>query len=110
MNKSTNFELLLHNLHNICIHTDYRVRNTVRRTVKYGANLQDAIDKINVWIDEKNDVMKAFVDLPMDKDKLDRLLGEHEVTVRDIDDKKPEVEDVIAKGNLIVDATKHPGL
>ena len=54
--------------------------------------------------------MKAFVDLPMDKDKLDRLLGEHEVTVRDIDDKKPEVEDVIAKGNLIVDATKHPGL
>ena len=54
-------------------------------------------------------MLKEFAEIPMDREKLDRLLGEHEVTIRDIEDKKPNIEAILEKGGLIVEALKHPG-
>ena len=54
-------------------------------------------------------MLKQFAEIPMDREKLDRMLGEHEVTCRDIEDKKPNAEAILEKGALIVEAIKHPG-
>eukprot|EP00116_Pleurobrachia_bachei_P013775 sb/3474037/ len=72
-------------------------------------NYDEALQSVDVWITEKADVLKQYADLPMDREKLDRLLGEHEMTVRDIDDRKPSIEEILEKGGLIVEAIKHPG-
>ena len=40
----------------------------------------------------------------------DRMLGEHEMTIRDIEDRKPNIEAILQKGGLIVEAIKHPGM
>ena len=44
----------------------------------------------------------------MDRNKLDKLLGEHTVTNRDINDMKPNIEAILEKGGLLVEAIKHP--
>ena len=45
----------------------------------------------------------------MDKEQLDSLLGHHEIIVRDIEEHSPNVEAILEKGALIVEAIKHPG-
>ena len=70
---------------------------------------QAALESVDIWIAEKQDVLKEYADIPMDREKLDRMLGDHEVTVRDIEDRKPNIESILEKGGLIVEALKHPG-
>ena len=53
--------------------------------------------------------MVVCEEIPLDKDQLDRLLGHHEMTIRDIEERRPSVEAILDKGALIVEAIKHPG-
>ena len=71
--------------------------------------IQAALESVDIWIAEKQDVLKEFAEIPMDREKLDRMLGEHEMTIRDIEDRKPNIEAILEKGGLIVEALKHPG-
>ena len=39
--------------------------------------VQEAVDSVLVWVDEKQVVLKDYATIPLDREKLDRMLGEH---------------------------------
>ena len=84
-------------------------RNSTKSHPPDPCSVQAALESVDIWITEKKDVLKEFAEIPMDREKLDMMLGGHEVTIRDIEDKKLSIEAILEKGGLIVEALKHPG-